>query len=204
MVQLRNTRAELYTRFQGMAVSVSRKIAERFNRPYHEMEEEALSHLGHICAKWEDPNNRSRFKKGKKVQPQTWIYQCLYWHLWIYAEKEAGRKQVELKEADGKVQKVGWREAIFQEVSAEGQALLRVLFEAPGEVAEALWSVEPQRTVTLMGKTVPVEVKTPRLRLARAEAKGLEVVATYLQEEHGWTEALFEKAWRDVVSCVEV
>lgn len=201
VLKIRNVRAELFVRYQAMAVDISRKIATRFNRPYAEMEEEALSQLAWVCARWTNPENGSRYNGKKDAAPQTWIYQCVYWHLWIYAEKEGKRRQVALQEADGKEVQCGWAEGVLGEVGEEAQALLRVLFEAPGEVAGALWRTEEQRNVVLNGVSVPVEVRAPKQRLTKVAGRGREAVSSYLQGR-GWEDGQIERAWHEVACAV--
>lgn len=194
---IRNVRAELFVRYQRMVYSIAKKISVRFNRPYYEVVDEALGHLAGLCGHWLE-----KYDPKKGAQPQTWIYQCVYWSLWVHYDRESKAKRVELQEVEEREAPRSWAETVLSEVGDEGRALLTVLFEAPGEVAKVLWSVEPQKKVKVEGTVVPVEVKKPRMRTVHARRHGKKAITRYLKKELGWAEERVQRAWAEVEACV--
>ena len=163
-------RALRFERWKGLVTRIALDIAKRWNRPASEVIEEAYSHLAFkVCAKWDiDPS---------KGATSTWIYQCAYWHLWIWCEKNARARGVGLlpEEAD-RPARGSWFHALLTELGDEARVLVLALVEAPGELAGTVSH--------------------------RAPTRSRRAVRRYLEKTEGWNPYQFERVWGEVERCV--
>ena len=149
-VALKTSKAEaaevLFIKYEKLALSAASAVSRRTGVPYSELEDEARSLLGGLVfEEWD------RFD-AEKACASTWIYTKVYRYLQNYVSRgrpvwraKGKRVDVDKVEVEVKSSKV---DSILSEVGDEGWALLKIIIEAPGELANSLTPTAPARTVT--------------------------------------------------------
>lgn len=183
-----NVRLERYMAHRTLVYRIAHTLARRFDLPSEDMIDEGLFYLaGLTFQEGMFDATRGEAKVGGasrwdgRSSISSWIYQNVYWSLWIYATKRKKRREVSMEEDFDRASRgPSWVEKLMAEVGEEGRALLSVLFEAPGELSGVLWT----------------DAKAgPRPR--RCGRKGREAVTRHLLRE-GWDEARVARAWSEV------
>ena len=167
------TKTDLFRRHLRLAYSQAHKFANQYQRPHHEMVDEAVHALGKVIAEWDkfDPN---------KSRPITHIYHAVYWHLMKTCQPRQ-RKHTQTP-ADPSVldrqncrKEPSWYQRIWMDLGTEGRAFLKIVVEAPGDL---YYSLSP-----------------------RAPASARQALLRYLREE-GWKGEDIHKAMKQVEFCL--
>lgn len=138
-------RAEaLFIKYEKLALSAASAVSKRMGVRYSELQDEALSILGRLVFEQWDSFD------VEKSCASTWIYTKVYRYLQNHCIRRGTRSKRESLLQDenhpATEMKRSPLEKLLAEVGDEGWALLRILFEAPGELAHSLTPQAPARS----------------------------------------------------------
>lgn len=181
-IRFRNVRGDLWVRYHGLALSLAMRFSRTHGKPLRELVDEVEGALAVLlCGDWK------RFEGSS-----TWMYTKLYWHLMEYCRRETKRAMESLdvsavEEEPPAILAVtpGWLEVMWSELGQEGRMLLRVVFEAPGALAEELWTTRRRCGIkrAVLRRKGPEQMK--------------KAVLLHLQRER-WPEEQIRMAWKQV------
>lgn len=148
-VALRTSKADraeaLFTKYEKLALSAASAVSRRTGVNYSELRDESLSILGGIVfERWDNFD-------VEKSCASTWIYTKVYRYLQNHVVRRGtrGRREGQIcEESTAAVVKKSRIESLLAEVGDEGWALLKILFEAPGDLAQSLTPSAPARSLT--------------------------------------------------------
>lgn len=165
-------RTALFHQYRGLVYKIAFKISQKYNRPYHEMVEEGLGAL--TWELW----GRSDHYDPEKAGRSHWYYQSIYWHLVCYCDKlKKVGSMWNIDECEHPPYKSSWVESLLQELGEEGKELVRIICEAPGELASEI--------------------------APRAPVRSRAAVRRYLSSEN-WGEQKIERVWHEVECAIGV
>jgi len=164
-------RTALFQRYHKLVYKIAKNISEKYNRPYHEMVAEGLGALT-----WEIWGRDGHFDE-KKAGRSHWYYQSIYWHLVCYCDKLRKTTTFDIDHCEHPAFKRSWIEGLLRELGDEGKELVRIICEAPGELAAEL--------------------------APRAPVRSRAAVRRYLSSEN-WTDHKIERVWHEVECAIGV
>jgi len=168
-------RIAIWKSHQALARKLANRFAGMYNRDQQELFEEARTSMSlELFTRWETFDL-------KKSSVTHWLYQCIYWSLLTYCTR-AQEKAIPFSALDNEEQlyqpaaKPSRTETILQELSEEGQFLVRTIINAPDEIIDDL---RPQ-----------------------TKARGRRAVRNWLLS-HGWDRTKLDRAWQEVQECLQ-
>ncbi len=168
----------LWLRYQPIVYNLAWKFSKKYGRPLEEMVD-----VGHGVMAITICDGSYNSEKSKWV---TWIWQKVYWALTNYCQRNKRKREVPIIDEDyERPAKVSWLERIFRELSDEGKTLLRVICEAPGELAN-----------TLFGERGVQDSVQDSVQVGKA------VLFEFL-EQNDWEKDKIDRAWKEVEYCVQ-
>lgn len=143
-------RAEaLFNKYEKLALGAAAAVSRRTGVAYSELQDEALSLLGQlVLERWDGFDST-------KARASTWIYKKVYHNLQnflVARGKRIRREGTTLHEENEPEQKRSTVERLLEEVGDEGWALLRIMFEAPGDLALSLNPAAPTRSINAINR----------------------------------------------------
>lgn len=192
MVTISEPRAALFRQHRQMVFRIALKFSEKFGVSLDDLLYEGTWALEHeVCERW------GRFDPAK-ASATTWCYHAIYWHLMRHCTshmRQKGKESVfsafDPEDGDDSwepVSRVGFVERLLREVGEEGRALVRVILEAPGELADAF---SPRMVSESHKRRVWVTNIRRSRRVLRSHLRGM-----------GWSGDEIQRAWNQVESVM--
>lgn len=192
MVTISEPRAALFRQHRQMVFRIALRFSEKFGVSLDDLLYEGTWALEHeVCERW------GRFDP-EKASATTWCYHAIYWHLMRHCTshmKTKGRESVfsafDPEDGDDSWEptaRVGFVERLLREVGEEGRALVRVILEAPGELADAF---SPRMVSESHKRRVWVTNIRRSRKVLRSHLRGM-----------GWSGDEIRRAWNQVESVM--
>lgn len=202
MVTISEPRAALFRQHRQMVFRIALKFSEKWGVSLDDLLYEGTWALEHeVCERW------GRFDPSK-ASATTWCYHAIYWHLMRHCTSHIKQKARETPlsafDADNDeprggchahegntwepVSRVGFVERLLREVGEEGRALVRVILEAPGELADAF---SPRIVSESHKRRVWVTNIRRSRKVLRSHLRGM-----------GWSGDEIRRAWNQVESVM--
>lgn len=165
-------------------IQLAERIAFKFSRKYdiwqEALQEEALSLLGIIIARWHVGGEGQAPYNGK-ASPKTWIYRILWWQLqtWVRRQTKPCSTFTFLSTDETEFEPAAqttFLQRILHEVGEEAAVLINTLVHAPIELVDEIRGSAKQQTK--------------------------KSVRSYLENTLGWHPNDVTRAWKEVEACL--
>lgn len=189
MIRIVDRRAQRFVKYKRMVGRLGERASRASGLRMQDCIDEAEGCLALLlCEQWH------RFDEARGAE-STWITWQVRGHLGDFRKREQRRQITPLEDPDRLVKPDCWIERLWSELEDEGRKLLRVIFEAPGELASELWTV----CLRKVGDDLDL-CEVPQMHhLKRGGHR--ERVINHLRK-NGWGEQKIEKAFHQVGECL--
>lgn len=152
----RPTPEDVWSEFGKMVMKIAHAISEKYKRPYDELLSEGILRVFTKLPKW-NPHRASLC---------TYVHQCATYGMLDYCIKpqreipfsqfsenphfaSAGKKEANpwVREMGERETQPNWLQSFLSEVSEETRHLVKVIFEAPEELYEAIKITQPKTSL---------------------------------------------------------
>lgn len=181
---------KLFKRYEKVVCAAARGVAHSTGKAHQEMAEEAISRLAEVSMNWQDFYDPHQGASGT-----TWLTIKIRSYLRDFCRKQLRRREVEIPDngafharSNSSYNVPSHLENIWRDLGDEARHLLRIVFDAPADIAATFRGIQND----------PI-----RARMALMDHLRTSVPSPANPTVLGWSDEEIDRAWSEVQSCLQ-